>query len=168
MNSILGTRFKVIPGYKHTDTLLAVERGETNGAYSSLTTIRSIYPNWFAHKKVSAIVIFASERIPEFAGVPTLVELAGNAQDRQVLGIFQSASTVGRSVATTPRVPAGRVAALRNAFAMMLKDSDFLADYAKTRAEFEPMTGEALQDFIQQSRDVSPDVLARARAAAKR
>ena len=41
MNSILGTRFKVIPGYKPTDTLLAVERGETNGAYSSLTTIRT-------------------------------------------------------------------------------------------------------------------------------
>jgi len=168
MNSILGTRFKVISGYKHTATLLAVERGETNGAFSSLTTIRSIYPNWFADRKVNAIVMLASERIPDFADIPTLVELAGNAEDRQVLAIFQSASTVGRSIATTPRVPAERVAALRNAFAMMLKDPEFLADYARTKAEFEPMTGEALQAFIQESRNVSPDVLTRAQAAARR
>ena len=168
MNSVLGTRFKVISGYKHTDTLLAVERGETSGAYSSLTTIRSIQPRWFPDGKVHAIVMFSSERVAGFPAVPTLPELAGNAEDKQILTIFASASTVGRAIATTPNVPAERVGVLRSAFTAMLKDPEFLADYAKTKAEFEPMAGEPLQAFIQQTRDVSSDVLARARRAVRR
>lgn len=168
MNALLGTRFKVISGYKHTDTLIAVERGETHGAYSSLTTIRSIQPRWLPEQKVHAIVMVASERVAGFADVPTLPELAANTADKQVLAIYASASTVGRAVATTPNVPAERVSELRSAFAAMLKDPEFLADFAKTRVELEPLTGEALQAFIRATRDVPPDILARARNAVRR
>lgn len=168
MNSVVGTRFKVITGYKHTDTLLAVERGETQGAFSSVTTIQTVAPTWFTQNKVYPIVMIAPERVPEFASVPTLVELGRTPEDRQVLAILASATTVGRSIMTTPGVPRDRLAALRAAFDAMLKDTEFKADFAKTRTEFAPMSGEDLQGFIEQTRKVSSDVLARARAAAKR
>jgi tripartite-type tricarboxylate transporter receptor subunit TctC len=168
MNALLGTRFKVISGYKHTDTLLAVERGETHGAYSSLTTIRSIQPRWLPEQKVHAIVMIASDRVAGFDAVPTLAELADNPADKQVLTIFSSASTVGRAIATTPNVPAERVGLLRNAFTDMLKDPDFLADFAKSKTDLEPLTGAALQAFIVDTRNVSPEVLARARNAIRR
>lgn len=168
MNALLGTRFKVISGYKHTDTLIAVERGETHGAYSSLTSIRSLQPRWFPEQKVHAIVMVASERVAGFADVPTLPELADNPADKQVLAIYASASTVGRAIMTTPNVPAERVSLLRNAFAAMLKDPDFISDFAKTRVELEPLTGEALQAFIRATRNVPPDILARARSAVRR
>ena len=38
LNSIVGTTFKVVSGYSNTDARLAVERGKTEGAFSSLTT----------------------------------------------------------------------------------------------------------------------------------
>lgn len=82
----------------------------------------------------------------ELPGIPTLVELGRTMEENQVLGIFASAGTIGRSFLTMPRVPPDRVDALRQAFDAMLKDADFLA----------------------RSRNVSPAVLERARAAAKR
>jgi tripartite-type tricarboxylate transporter receptor subunit TctC len=165
LNSIVGTKFKVVSGYKHSGMLLAVERGEAGGAFSSLTTIKSLHPNWLPDKKVNVLVMISSERNPEFAKVPTLAELGRTAEDKQVLEIFASASTVGRSFLTTPNVPSERLAALRTAFAAMLKDPAFVSDFAKTKAEFAPMAGAALQKIIGDTRNVSSAVLARVRAA---
>jgi tripartite-type tricarboxylate transporter receptor subunit TctC len=67
-----------------------------------------------------------------------------------------------------PRVPPDRVDALRQAFDAMLKDADFLDEIGKSHAEFGPMGGAALQQLIAETRNVSPAVLERARAAAKR
>jgi tripartite-type tricarboxylate transporter receptor subunit TctC len=145
-----------------------VERGETQGAFSSLTTLKSTSASWFTDKKINVLVMIAAERHHQFPQVPALVELGRTAEDKQVLSIFESASTIGRSFATTPQVPADRVAALRKAFAAMLKDPAYLADFAKTDAELAPKSGEELQAHIQATRKVPPAVLARARAAVRR
>jgi tripartite-type tricarboxylate transporter receptor subunit TctC len=168
LNRIVGTKFEVITGYKHTEILLAMERGETGGGHTSLTTLKTSFPTWVAQNKVNMLVVFSPQRVTELANVPDLVELARNAEDRQVLSIFASVGAVGRSIMTTPRVPAERVAALREAFDGMSKDADFLADLGKTHAEFGPMHGAALQTFIERTRDVPPAVLERARAAVRR
>lgn len=64
-------------------------------------------------------------------------------EENQVLGIFASAGTIGRSFLTMPRVPPDRVDALRQAFDAMLKDADFLGEIGKSHAEFGPMGGAA-------------------------
>jgi tripartite-type tricarboxylate transporter receptor subunit TctC len=168
LNRIVGTRFEVITGYKHTEILLAMERGETGGGHTSLTTLKTSFPTWVPQNKVHMLVVFSPQRVTELANVPDLVELARNAEDRQVLSIFASVGAVGRSIMTTPRVPAERVAALREAFDSMSKDAEFLADIGKTHAEFGPMHGAALQAFIERTRDVPSAVLERARAAVRR
>jgi tripartite-type tricarboxylate transporter receptor subunit TctC len=156
-----------VPGYKHTEMLLAVERGETAGAFTSLATLKTSYPRWLADKRVNVLVVISPERVSELAGVPNLVELASTPRDKQVMAIFASAGAIGRSFMTTPRVPAERIAALRAAFAAMLKDADFLADLGKTHAEFGPLPGEALQKLIADTRNVPAAVLERARAAVR-
>jgi len=167
LNSLAGTKFNIIPGYKHTEMLLAIERGETYGAFTSLATLKTAYPTWIPNKRVYLLVAISPEPVAELAGVPDLLSLAKNQTDRRVLAIFASASTVGRSLLTTPGVPAARVAALREAFEGMTKDPEFLADRAKTHAEFGPMPGAALQKLIADTRDVPTAVLERARAAVK-
>jgi tripartite-type tricarboxylate transporter receptor subunit TctC len=133
-----------------------------------LTTLKSTSAGWFTDKKINVLVMISAERHPEFPDVPALVELGRTVEDKQVLGIFESASTIGRSFATTPQTPPDRVAALRRAFAAMLKDPEYLADFAKTDAELAPKSGEELQMHIQTTRKVPPAVLERARAAVKR
>lgn len=167
LNAVAGTKFNIIPGYKHGEMLLAIERGETYGAFTSLATLKSAYPTWIPNKRVYLLVAISPEPVAELAGVPDLLSLAKNQADRRALAIFASASMVGRSLLTTPGVPAARVAALREAFEGMTKDPEFLADRAKTHAEFGPMPGAALQKFIADTRDVPAAVLERARAAVR-
>jgi tripartite-type tricarboxylate transporter receptor subunit TctC len=167
LNSLVGTRFEVIPGYKHNEMLLAVERGETAGAFTSLATIKTQFARWIEDKRINALVVFSPERVSEFPATPTLLELASNTADRQVMAIFASAGAIGRSFMTTPHAPADRVEALRAAFTAMVEDSDFRADVAKTHAEFGPLSGAALQKLIADTRDVPAAVLERARAAVR-
>jgi tripartite-type tricarboxylate transporter receptor subunit TctC len=168
MNSLLGTRFTFVSGYRHTEMLLAMERGETGGAHTSLSTLKTAFPHWLAQNKIHMLVAITPQRVAELPDVPGLVELGSNAEDRQVLTIFASVGSVGRSILTTPRVPAARVAALREAFDGMTRDPEFLADHGKTHAEFGPLHGVALQKLIEDARNVSPAVLERARAAVRR
>jgi len=168
LNSLVGTRFSVVPGYRHTEMLLAMERGETAGAHTSLTTLKSSFPSWLAQNKINMLVVCAQQRLPELVDVPDLIELADSAEDRAVLAIVASVGAVGRSILTTPRVPPERVAALRAAFQDMLRDGEFLADLGKTHAEFGPLDGAALQAFIAATRNVAPEVLERVRAAVRR
>lgn len=165
LNNILGTKFKVVHGYRHTEILLAVERGEVGGAFTSLNTLKTVYPQWIADKKVNMLVAIAAEPAPELAGVPDIVSLAKTPEDKQVLNIFASSTEIGRSLMMPPQVPADRVAAVRAAFDAMVKDQDFQKDMAQAEIELGPKSGAALQDYIVQSRSVAPSVLARARAA---
>ena len=65
-----------------------------------------------------------------------------------MLDFLSKAVTVGRPVATSPGVPAERVAALRKAFDLTLRDKDFIAEAAKEGAEIRPMTGEVLAQVV--------------------
>src|SRR5258706_328561 len=82
------------------------------------------------------------KRSADLPDVPALVELGKSAEDRQVLSFYVSGAEVGRSILTTPGVPADRLEALRRAFDAMLKDKDFLADIEKSGSDLEPATGE--------------------------
>ncbi len=167
LKNMFGAKFSVTPGYKHTEMLLAMERGETAGVHTSWTTLRGLRPDWISEHKVNFLVHIA-DKVPELAGVPTLVELGRTPEEKQVLAIFSSAGAIGRSVALPPHVPVARVAALRAAFDVMVEDTDFRADVERSHAEFGPMSGAALQKLIADSRNVSPAVLERARAVVMR
>jgi tripartite-type tricarboxylate transporter receptor subunit TctC len=168
LNNLLGTRFAVTSGYKHTEMLLAMERGETAAAHTTLTTLKTSFPTWLSERKVNLLVAIAPERVAEYADVPHLVELGRNETERQVLSIFASVGAVGRSLLTTPGVPADRVAALRAAFDAMVMDPEFLAEIAKTHAELDPKSGAALQAMIAGTRNVPPAILERARQSVRR
>jgi tripartite-type tricarboxylate transporter receptor subunit TctC len=168
LNSLIGTRFDIIPGYKHNEMLLAMERGETGAAHTSCGTLRTAFPNWLADKKVNVLVSMGSERLSAIADVPALVELGTTTEERQVLAIFASAETIGRSILTPPHVPSERVATLRQAFDAMLKDRDFLDEIGKAETEYAPMSGTALQGLIEGTRDVPSSALALARASMHR
>jgi len=58
---------------------------------------------------------------------------------------------IGRSIQTTPGVPAERLAALRTAFADMLKDPEFLAASAKRNVTIEPATGEEMDAITRET-----------------
>ncbi len=168
LNNVLGTKFKIVAGYKASnDMLAAVEKREVDGAFSSWTTLKASYPHWLAEKKVNILTVYGTERFAELPDVPAIVEFARDADERAVLELISSTGFVGRSLIATPGAPPERVVALRAAFQAMLKDRDFLDTLAKTQAEFAPLSGEAMQAFAGTTRRMAPGLVERARASVR-
>src|SRR4051812_41551430 len=142
MNAVVGTRFKVITGYPGSgDSMIAMERGEVDTCLTSWNTIKRSKQDWLQEKKATMLVQYALERSPELPDVPALVELGKSPEDKQALSLYVSSAAIGRSIITTPGLPADRLQALRRAFDAMLKDKDFMADIEKSGSELDPTTG---------------------------
>ena len=106
MNHVLGTKFKLIMGYKGSnDAQLAVERGEAEGHSTSWTAVKVAHPDWRPDKKINIIVQFALKRHSELPDVPTVVELARNDEERHILRAVVNATEIGTAFFTAPDVP---------------------------------------------------------------
>jgi tripartite-type tricarboxylate transporter receptor subunit TctC len=76
-----------------------------------------------------------------------------------VLRAIASTAEIGRSILTTPGVPPERLAALRKAFAEMVKDPAFLAAAKKRNITIEPGTGEAMDEIVRETMRTPKNVL---------
>ena len=168
MNKLAGTKFKMIKGYPGTTgTVLAMERGETEGAHATMENLLFGKPAWLREKTVNVLVQYAQARHPAVPSVPAMVEFGKTAEDKQVLNLFGSTAEIGRALMTPPDLPAERLAVLRRAVEAMLADPAFKAEMDKRNLEFGPMSGAELQRLIGQTLDVSPDVINRAIALSR-
>jgi tripartite-type tricarboxylate transporter receptor subunit TctC len=166
LNAVLGTKFKVITGYAASaDALLAVERGEVDGASINWPAIKRGKPDWIAGKKINILVQYELARSPELPDVPAITELGRSEEEKRVLAFYTGSTEIGRSFLAPPGVPADRVAALRDAFAAMLKDPAFLADAAKTGGEILAASGEQIQTQIADTARAPATIVARAKGA---
>jgi tripartite-type tricarboxylate transporter receptor subunit TctC len=165
-NNVLGTKFKLIMGYKGSnDAQLAVERGEVEGHSTSWTAVKVAHPGWRPEKKINIIVQYALKRHPEIADVPTVIEFARNDQERQILRAVMNATEIGTAFFTTPGTPPDRVEALRRAFDATVKDPEFLAEAAKTKLTVGPLPGEELQKLVGEVTALPPDMVEKVKAA---
>jgi tripartite-type tricarboxylate transporter receptor subunit TctC len=168
MNNVFKTKFKLVMGYRGSnEAMLAVERGETEGHSTAFVALKLAHPDWIRDKKVTILAQFANKGHPEMAGVPTVVELARNDEERRMLSAIVSAADIGTSFFTTPGVPADRLVALRRAFDETMKDPEFLSEVQKLGLTVSPMSGEELQELVRNVADMPPDLLEKVRVAYK-
>jgi tripartite-type tricarboxylate transporter receptor subunit TctC len=165
-NNVLGTKFKLIMGYKGSnEAQLAVERGEVEGHSTSWTAVKVAHPDWRPDKKINIIVQYALKRHPEMADVPTVIEFAKTDEQRQVLRAVMNATEIGTAFFTTPGAPADRVEALRRAFDATMKDPEFLAEAERTKLTLGPLPGEELQKLVNEVTSLSPEMIEKVKAA---
>jgi tripartite-type tricarboxylate transporter receptor subunit TctC len=146
LNVVLGTKFKIVMGYKSTNELdIAMERGEVAArAGASYIGIQ----HWVTDKKVNILFQTGAEREKDLPNVPLMSELAKNDDQRQILTLISAQVAIGRPFFTTPDVPAERVAALRKAFGDMLKDPPFLAEAKQLNVDITPLAGERVGAIV--------------------
>jgi tripartite-type tricarboxylate transporter receptor subunit TctC len=165
-NNVLGTKFKLIMGYKGSnEAQLAVERGEAEGHSTAWTAVKVAHPDWLPDKKINIIVQYALKPHSELPDVPVVVDLARNDEERAILRAVMNATEVGTSFLTSPGVPADRVAVLRHAFDQTMKDPDFLAEAERLKLTVNPLTGDALQSVVGEVSNLPPDLVEKVRAA---
>ncbi len=162
VNAVSGTRFKIITGYPGSnDGMLAMERGEVDGALTSWNTIKVSKQHWLQDKKINILIQYAYERSPELPNVPTVVEMGKTDADRQMLSFYASGGEIGRSFLATPGIPADRVKVMRAAFDATMQDPDFKAEIAKSNSEFNPLPGDQVQQLIANMAKAPPAMIAR-------
>jgi tripartite-type tricarboxylate transporter receptor subunit TctC len=163
MNNLLGFQYKVIMGYPGgSDVDLAMERGEINGranlAYGGLKN-----RNLDEVKAGKLIILYQMglQRHPEMPDVPLVLDFARNDEERQLLALNFLPSEVGYPFLAPPEVPADRVAALRTAFKQTTEDKELRADAAKQRLDINYISGERIEELMQQAYSASPEIVAR-------
>jgi tripartite-type tricarboxylate transporter receptor subunit TctC len=167
MNVILGTKFKMVMGYKDSASVdLAIERGEVQarGGFT-LTGIKQERPQWIAEHKVVMLVQVGAQPEAEYPKVPLMHELARTDEEREILKLISSPAALGRPFFTPPDVPAERVAALRAAFAATMKDPDYIAEGRRLRLDMNPLSAERVTQLVNATINAPPNVVAKARAA---
>src|SRR5262249_29477359 len=165
LNSLIGTRFKVVTGYPGVNDLtLALERGEADARCGwSFGALKAAKPDWIRDKKVYIAVQFGAAKHPELPDVPLASALAQSA--RAALELILTQRVRGRPLAAPPQVPPARVAALRQAFAETLRDPEFLAEADRQALEIDLVTGETLQAMVERMFSSPRDVVEAARRA---
>jgi tripartite-type tricarboxylate transporter receptor subunit TctC len=164
-NQLLGTKFKIISGYKGgEDITLAMERGEVDGRGSnSWSSWKSARRDWIASGKIFQLIQVGPRKEADLPNVPLLIDLARNQEEKLALELISAPISMGRPFVTTPNVPADRLAALRKAFMDMVKDPEYLADASKRQMEISPMSGNELQELAEKIATATPAVLTKVR-----
>jgi tripartite-type tricarboxylate transporter receptor subunit TctC len=168
LTSSTGARFKMVRGYKSTAEIhIAMERGEVEGAYSSLSTVRSGWNSWLRDKQINILVQTIPERHPDLADVPAIVELGKTAEDKSMMSFFAAGGVVGRSVTAPPGIAPVTLNMLRHAFQKTMADPQFLADAQHLKLDVEPLSGDALGRIAERVVGLSAAERERAQAMAK-
>jgi len=170
MNSILGTRFKIIFGYAGGAAQdIAMERGELDGrSVNTWDNYKNLRRDAIKAGHLHVLVQIALKKEPDLPDVPLLVDLVrGDANKAGIARFLSLGMSASRPLAAPPGVPQWQVDALRAAFDAAVKDPLLLADANKVGAEISPLTGREVEQIVSEVIDAPAHVKAAFGQAAK-
>jgi tripartite-type tricarboxylate transporter receptor subunit TctC len=168
LKAVVGVKFQLMTGYRGTnDALLAMLRGEVDALSMPWSILKIQGAEMMAKKEINLLLQTGAEKNADIPNVPRMIDLAHNDEDRALLALFSTPSTVGRSVLAPPGLPPERVKVLRAAFSATIHDPKFLEDVKHAKLELDPLPGEALEAQMQRAGKFPPSVIARARKIAE-
>jgi tripartite-type tricarboxylate transporter receptor subunit TctC len=149
LSDLLGYKFKLVGGFRSSaDVFLAMERGEVEGICESLDSVINRRPDWIKGGTVRVLLQGGAAPHPNLKGVPFVLDLARNAEERQVLEFLYAGQGIGRPFVAPPNLAPGRLKMLRDGFAATMMDAEFLADAKKNKLDVEAEDGEHLAALI--------------------
>lgn len=159
LNTMLGTKFKIISGYNTSTMRLALEKQEVDGICGlAWQTYKNVSPSWIEDKKINVLVQMGLEKLPELKDVPSAVDLIKDPIEKQVLEMIVLPQEFGRPFVAPPGVPADRMAVYRAAFKKMIADDQFKADTAKGRMSLNPLDDKQIEALLDRAYNAPKEV----------
>ena len=160
-NAILGSKFKIIPGYKGMgDIKVALEQGEAEGAFVSLSNVKGDFAQVIAAGDFRLLAAFGMKAGSAPVNAP-LMPLGKTPEERQLFELMYARQDYGTPFLLPPDVPADRAAALRQAFEATMANAAFLEEAQKLSIDIEPVSADELTRLTARLYETSPDVIAR-------
>lgn len=164
LNTILGTKFKIITGYTGVGINLAMERGEVYGRCGwSWTSFKNQRGQWLRDKKVNILIQLSLRKLPEIGNVPLVTDLAKSKEDRQVFELVFAPQVMGRPYLMGPGVPAARVKVMRAAFARTTQNPDLVKKLNKAQMDVALVSGAEIQKIVAAAYKTPKAIVDRAR-----
>ena len=138
-----------------------MERGEVEARNNTWSSWKATKAAWLADKKI-VVIAQAGPRAPDL-DAPSVEALARTPDDRKLIELVVSGTRMGRPMATTPDVPADRLAALRAAYRATMADKEFLADAGGMNFEVAPVYGEDMQKIVGEIMSTPKELAAKAK-----
>jgi tripartite-type tricarboxylate transporter receptor subunit TctC len=152
LNNLAGTRLKLVRGYPASNAVvLAMEKGEVNGLCGwswdgARVNARDMLARGVA--KVALDINIQPQDELRDLGVPFLMDLLPEGENKEVLKVILSTQMYNRPFAAPPDVPADRLKALREAFVAALKDPDMVAEGEKLKIDVQYLPPERIVELI--------------------
>ena len=160
MNTFMGTKIKLIAGYKSTGKVaLAMQQGEVDSTMSSWISLKARAKELFDSGEFIPLVQVGFARAKDLPKVPLMSDFAKSSDAKQVANLAAASAPFGRSVLVPPGYPAHLLAALRQGFMATMNDAEFRATAAKRNVEIDPSPGEAIDPILQQVMATPPAVV---------
>jgi tripartite-type tricarboxylate transporter receptor subunit TctC len=167
LNNLLGYKNKIIAGYKGTGpALVAVESGELDARCSVWASMAlSNKKDDFETGKLVPILQVATVKHPVFGNAPLILDLARTEEQRKIMSFIVGPLEISRPLAAAPGTPPARVAALREALWKAAHSEEMLAEAKRFQFLIAPMNASDTERALRDAIDVSPDIVAKSKAA---
>ena len=168
LEEIFGFKLNMVTGYPGAaDVDIAVEKNEVHCRGTTISAFFGREPgkSWAKNGYVRFLVQTGEKRNHRLPDTPTIWELMdqekGNDAKRGLARVVLGPGAFGRPILATPGIPAERVKILRDAYAKMLKDPEFVAESNKRQWEINPVSGEKLEALAKEVTHQPADVVER-------
>lgn len=144
---LLDVDFEIILGYEgSSDQMLDVERGVLDGRASSWSSIMAAHSEWLDDDFVVPLLLLEAERRDILPDTPALTEVADmeRPESESILRAMTGPYTLSRSLVGPAGVPAEVLEVMRDAYAKMSEDPDFIREIEGDGYESVLTSGEEL------------------------
>ncbi len=165
LEEVFGLKINMVTGYPGAaDVDIAVEKNEIHCRGTTISAFFGREPGktWAKNGFVRFLVQTGDKRNHRLPDTPTIWELMdqekGMDAKKRLARVVLGPGAFGRPILATPGIPAERVKLLREAYANMLKEPEFVAEAKKRQWELAPLSGERLEalakEVIHQPADI--------------
>jgi tripartite-type tricarboxylate transporter receptor subunit TctC len=146
LQEVLGIKNEIVTGFPGSgDAALALLQGNVE-AYSR--SLGSQLPTITSGDGVPLLVL-GSEKVDEFPDVPTMLDVAEDAEAKEMLEFHARLLESGRTFATAPNTDEATLKVLRDAFAKVVQDPAFVAEGEKAGRPVTYKSGEEVEATVQ-------------------
>ena len=162
MNELMGTKIKVISGYKGTArTRLAMQKREADGICSGWESMRVTARSMLdaqGDEKLIPFIIHGKIEDPEVKDLPQFTEVIKGEENLKAFKTWANQYDFQRPLVVPPKTPKERLQTLRTAMKKTLSDPEFLAEAKKTKLLIDNVTGEEVERTVEEILSISPAI----------
>jgi tripartite-type tricarboxylate transporter receptor subunit TctC len=161
LHNMFHLKSRLISGFPGgSDVVLSMQRREVDGRCGwSWSSLAGLDKQMLDQNLLTIPLQLATEKIPELPDVPLVVDLTDDPKEKAALRLIFSRQIMARPFAAPPGLPPERVKVLRDAFNATMKDPAFLAEMQRMKLDVRPVTGEKLDELVQEVYGYPADVV---------